>query len=107
MCHTFKPYNLETGKIIEIIEIPLVIMEHSFADNYMRMDSDRAWETTRQLIDTVEACNGVITFVWHNTSFFGDLGKFYEKILTYCAEKDAWMTSGGQIAAWWKDNVQM
>ena len=106
MCHPFRPYNLNTGKIIEIIEIPLVVMEHSFADDYMRMNPDKAWEITRQLIDTVGACNGVITFVWHNTSFFGELADFYEKILNYCAKKDAWMTSGEHIATWWKNNVQ-
>jgi peptidoglycan/xylan/chitin deacetylase (PgdA/CDA1 family) len=106
MCHPFKPYNLNTGKIIEIIELPLVIMEHSFADNYMRMDSDRSWEITRELIDTVAQYHGVITLVWHNKSCFGEPGKFYEKILKYCAEKEAWMTSGEHIATWWRDHVR-
>jgi len=107
MCHPFHPYNLNTGKSIEIIELPLVIMEHSFSDNYMRMDSDRAWEITRRLIDTVAQYHGVITLVWHNTSCFGELGKFYEKILKYCAEKEAWMTSGENMATWWNDHVQI
>ena len=28
--------------------------------------------------------------------------KFYEKILKYCYEKGAWMTSGEEIWKWWK-----
>ena len=28
--------------------------------------------------------------------------KFYEKILKYCYEKGAWMTSGGEICEWWR-----
>ena len=105
MCHPFKPFNLNTGKIIEIVEIPQVIMDSSFTDDYMRLDSDGAWEVTRRLINTVAECHGVITVLWHNTSFFGEQGKFYEKILKYCAAKEAWMTSGEHLATWWKNTV--
>jgi len=107
MCHPFKPFNIITGRSVEILEIPLVIMDHSLTDDYMRLDSDSAWEITRRLINAVAECHGVITFVWHNKSCIGEQKKFYEKILKYCAEKEAWMTSGEQISTWWKDNVQI
>ena len=105
MCHPFKPFNLITGKPIDILEIPLTIMEDSF-ENYMHVDTRRAWEISTKLIDTVMQYNGVLTLLWHNTSFTTDQRKFYEKILKYCAEKNAWMTSGGQISRWWKDQGQ-
>ena len=104
MCHPFQPFNLITGKSIDIIEIPLVVMEDSLFDNYMRLGPDRAWEVTRKLIDTVARCNGVITFLFHNYSFVGEQRKFYERVLQYCAGKEAWMTSGERIARWWKQN---
>jgi len=47
----------------------------------------------------------VITLLWHNTTLFGEQREFYEKILHYCAGKQAWMTSGEQISAWWKLHV--
>lgn len=104
MCHPFKPYNLHNNKITEIIEIPLVIMDDSLFDKYMRLDADRAWEITQRLINTVAECQGVITLVWHNTYLIGDKRKFYEKILKYCAEKNAWMTSGENIVTWMNQN---
>ena len=104
MCHPFKPFNLNTGKIIEIIEIPLIIMDASLSDTYMRLDSDRAWEKTQRLIDAVAECHGVITLLWHNKSLIGKQIKFYEKILNYCAEKNAWMTSGKDIVTWLNRN---
>ena len=107
MCHPYTPFNLNTGKTIDIIEIPLVIMDDSLSDKYMRLDSDRAWGITQRLIDTVAECHGVITLLWHNTSLIGDQIKFYEKILKYCAEKEAWMTSGENISNWWKQNVKI
>ena len=107
MCHPFRPFNLQTGKPVDIIEIPLVIMDDTLSDNYMRLDQERAWEITRGLIDTVATCNGVITLLWHNYSFFGGQKKFYEKILHYCAEKEAWMTSGENLSRWWMQNADI
>lgn len=101
MCHPFRPYNLHTGRSIDILEIPQIIMDDSLSDLYMRLDSGTAWEITKRLIDTVAGYHGVITLLWHNTTLFGEQREFYEKILQYCAGKQAWMTSGEQIAAWW------
>ena len=103
MCYPFKPFNLKTGKPIEILEIPLIIMDDTF-EQYMRLDFRRSWEMSKKLIDTVAECHGVITLLWHNYSLLGNQRKFYEKILQYCAEKNAWMTSGEDIANLWNRN---
>ena len=39
--------------------------------------------------------------LWHNTYMAGDNLMFYEKMLKYCYEKGAWMTSGEEIWKWW------
>ncbi len=96
MCHPFRPFNLNTGKEIDILEIPLVIMDRTILD-YMRLNSEKAWKLTKQLIDRVEQHRGVITILWHNSSMDGDYLKFYERILKYCSDKNAWMTSGEEI----------
>jgi len=96
MCHPFRPYDLQAGREIDILEIPLTIMDCTL-DSYMRLDAVRAWELTQQLIDVTERCHGVITILWHNTYMEGDRLKFYEKILRHCKEKGAWMASGEEI----------
>jgi len=103
MCHPFKPYNLTTQHEIDILEIPLTIMDCTL-DGYMKLEISKAWETTKQLIDTVERYRGVITLLWHNTYLTGEERKFYEKILRYCADKGAWMTSGEEIARFQENN---
>lgn len=97
MCHPFKPYDLRAGRDIDILEIPLTIMDGTL-DHYMRLDAGKAWEVTRRLIDATERCHGVIAVLWHNTYMEGARLKFYEKILRYCREKGAWMTSGEEIS---------
>lgn len=105
MCHPFSPYNLDTGKEIDILEIPLVVMDVAlFATSN---SFEEAWEHTKNLIDTTASFNGVITLLWHNfvfgCSFRNDWVKLYEKVLQYCFDKGAWMTSGEEIFRWWAD----
>lgn len=106
MCHPFKPLNLMTNKTIDILEIPLTLMDCTLFGSYMRLDYKKAWELTKQLIDTVENYNGVITILWHNTFMQEDNLKFYKKILQYCSEKNAWITSVEEIFEWWNNNVK-
>ncbi|MGB2805666.1 MAG: hypothetical protein WBD64_12320, partial [Candidatus Zixiibacteriota bacterium] len=100
MCHPFKPFNLNTNEYIDILEIPLAIMDCTL-DGYMRLDWEAAWEIARRLICTVERYKGVLTILWHNTSMNGKELEFYEKILECCCRKGAWMTSGEKIWEWW------
>jgi peptidoglycan/xylan/chitin deacetylase (PgdA/CDA1 family) len=105
MCHPFKPFNLNTNSEIDIFEIPLTISDFTLLE-YMKMDIKNAWYFTKQLIDKVESYNGVITILWHNAIYMqGETLKLYEKILKYCYDKNAWMTSGEEICSWWNENV--
>lgn len=103
MCHPFKPYNLNENKKIDILEIPLVVMDVALFD--VATSFEDAWKYTKSLIDTVEEYNGIITFLWHNNvfncPFRTSWGILYEKILEYCHGKNAWMTSGEEIFNWW------
>lgn len=105
MCHPFRPFNLMNQTEIDILEIPLALMDATLS-NHMNLDIPASWERIKQLIDTVEMNHGVLTVLWHNNSFFGDQRNLYEKILQYSAEKNAWMTSGKEIASFWSHNVR-
>lgn len=105
MCNPFKPFNLNSNKEIDIIELPLNIMDGSIFSSFINgnpieLGFKNAWELIKSLIDTVERYRGVITILWHNTSMLGNGLELYEKILKYCYEKDAWITSGEEICNW-------
>jgi hypothetical protein len=107
MCHPFKPYNLNTGKEIDIYELPLIIMDRTLLRDYMRLDVKKAWELIKSLVDKVEKYNGVITVLWHNnTCIEGETLKYYEKFLKYVSSKKAWITSGEEVYKWWVANVE-
>lgn len=96
MCHPFKPYNLDSGKKIDIIELPLNIMDGSF-DEHMKLSMEESWQLSKQLIDAAAKYSGVLTLVWHNSYMINEWLELYEKILSYSNEKGAWLTSGEEI----------
>jgi peptidoglycan/xylan/chitin deacetylase (PgdA/CDA1 family) len=104
MCHPFRPFDLNKNQKIGILEIPLIIMDHTLF-HYMKLDDVHAWERTKQLIEIVEKFHGVLTILWHNNYFYRDKAKFYEKILKHCTDKGAWMTNGQGISQWANDCI--
>ncbi len=106
MCHPFRPYDLNRGKEIGIVEIPLAIMEGTLFDHYR--SPAEIWSTAKNLIDTVEKYNGVATLLWHNNMFSSphreEIRKLYVKLLEYCKSKNAWMTSGEEVYQLWEKN---
>ena len=99
MCHPFRPYNLRTDMEVNILEIPMIIMDGTLfglVRSYVE-----AWEMAKRLIDIVADCQGVLTLNWHTNSFNcpfkGSWSRLYEKILVYCHEEGAWMTTGEKI----------
>lgn len=102
MCHPFRPYNLNSEKTIDILEIPLIIEDMTFI-MYMKENVRVCWDYIKGLIDTVKELNGVITILWHTwtfsypVSYGGMFGKewndLYEKILEYGQKKNAWITN--------------
>lgn len=104
MCHPFEPYDLETEKEIDILEIPLTVMDGTLFGS-MRLHPGFAWRIVKKLIEVTERNRGVITILWHNNIFdkifWGKWAEFYEQILKYLKERNAWMTSAEDIYKFW------
>lgn len=108
MCHPFKPYNLKKESEINILEIPLTVMDVAL---FKASGSfEEAWRCTKDLIDTTARFNGVITLLWHNfvfgCGFRKDWVKLYKKTLQYCSDRGAWITSGEEIYRWWENGLR-
>ncbi len=102
MCYPFRPFNLNTNQEIDILEIPLVVMDGTLDQTYMRLDDKGKWDLLKMLIDRVAGCHGVFTLLWHNKYMGGENLDLYEKVLLYCKENKAWVTSGEQLTSWWQ-----
>jgi peptidoglycan/xylan/chitin deacetylase (PgdA/CDA1 family) len=99
MCHPFIPFNIANNHEIKIFEIPLIVMDYTLDQTYMRLDGNNKWEFVKMLIERVAACHGVFTLLWHNTHMSRMDLELFEKILRYCNERNAWMTNGSDICS--------
>ncbi|MCJ7631273.1 hypothetical protein MUP77_02560, partial [Candidatus Bathyarchaeota archaeon] len=88
----------------------------TLGETYMKLEAREASKAVKHLVDVVEKIGGVVTIVWHNNRLiskdFGtlpidrDLGRqFYEHILRYIREKNAWITSGEEIWKLWNESA--
>jgi peptidoglycan/xylan/chitin deacetylase (PgdA/CDA1 family) len=107
MCHPFHPYNLNTRSEIDILEIPLALMDCTLFESTQSFND--AWALAKRVIDTVISYRGVLCVNWHSNNFNCPFRKkwelLYDKLLDYCYHKNAWMTSGEQIHSWWEKNT--
>ena len=97
-CFPFHPRGL-TG-MLPLLEIPLSLM-----DIALQNGSD-GWNRCVSSIEQVKNWGGVLTLLWHPAVFndleYPGLGSWYWKIIQECKKDDAWITTGQEIASWWK-----
>jgi len=103
VCHPFKPCTPD-GRIIDIWEIPLTVMDTTFI-KYMDADAREAFEWVKLLVRKVEKVKGVITLLWHNTTFdelvYGEYARMYRALLRYFKARGAWLSSCGELYDYW------
>ncbi|RLF94357.1 hypothetical protein DRN50_05595 [Thermococci archaeon] len=84
------------------LEIPLAIMDHTLFSGDKSIEE--ILEECKKVIEDVEEKNGVLTILWHNRLFnereFPGRKEVYERIIKLCKEKNAWITTGHEIAKW-------
>lgn len=105
ICFPFKLYDSERNRTMELLEIPLIIEDLPF---FREKD---AWGAFLRINGHIEDVGGVLTLLWHhsvlNATEFPVWTECYQKILTHCRDRNAWITSGEMIAEWWKSRSRM
>lgn len=106
ICYPYRPFDILENRILDIWEVPLIVMEGSLFD-YQDLSPKEGLERIQALVDTVERYNGVFAVLWHNSSFYEpeSVGMFetYEQMLDYISNKNALCnTVEGVLANWIK-----
>ena len=101
-CLPYYLYNLEKNEISTILEIPLIVMDASLMfKKYMGLSQKESIQAVISLIAEIKKFNGVLTILWHNTSFsdykYTGWCEVYEQIISYCKDNNALMTSNIDI----------
>jgi peptidoglycan/xylan/chitin deacetylase (PgdA/CDA1 family) len=90
-CFPFKPYDFEKDRMIDIWEIPLMVMDVTLF-NYRNLAFAEAQVKIENLIAEVNKFSGIFTLLWHNGYFdeikFPGITDFYTGLLKRIMEKN-------------------
>lgn len=104
MCYPFRPYDAQKEQYIDILELPLLVMDVTFF-KYMGLDVDNSFRLFMKVFNDVKRLNGVLTIVWHNNCYAGDHRLLYDKIFAVIQQADdAWIATSKELSDWWKKN---
>ncbi len=111
ICLPFKPFDVIENRILDIVELPLTVMEGSLQHpDYQNLPPQQAYEEATKLIKVIKRYQGVFVLLWHSSSF-DSLGgwvgweEVYEKVIEYIGRQNALVTSGREIIGWWKQKA--
>ena len=86
-----KLFDLKNNKPLNIIEIPLIIMD-STLEYYRNLEPEKAKVVIKEMIDTLKNYGGILTLLIHNTCYddfdYKGWGTLYEEIVKYSLDED-------------------
>lgn len=68
ICHDYPVFDLESRKMLKLRELPLVLMDVTLA-KYQKLTPEEGIDTIRYFHQTVKQYGGVLTLLWHNSSW--------------------------------------
>lgn len=110
-CFPYKPFDVRENRVLDIWELPLIVMEASFAyPDYRKLSSEAGYSELIRYIDIVKKYHGNFVLLWHNSSF-DSRGKWmrkketYDKLMKHISGQCAFVASGREIIEWWEKRV--
>ena len=78
-CHPFRPFDIDEDIELDIIEIPLVVMDATLK-SYRNLNIEEGLESILLLVTRCREVEGTFTLLWHNTSIYRGWEDWFEKV---------------------------
>ncbi len=99
-CHPFKLFDFEKNRIINVWELPLLIMDGTLF-YYRKLGFDDMTNSINEILDEAEKFNGVFSLLWHNSHFdeyeFPGITMYYKNLLEHLMHKNPERLTGSEI----------
>lgn len=87
-CHPFRPFDIERDRELDVLEIPLIIMDGTLRQ-YRNLSPEQAENVILKLAERCKQVNGTFTLLWHNSALCNDWApwaRVYRRVLPVLAE---------------------
>ncbi|GCD11356.1 polysaccharide deacetylase family protein [Clostridium tagluense] len=81
-CLPYQTYDLTNNSSLDLIEIPLILMEGSLFD-YMNLNYEESVEYIKELIFQVQKHSGVFAILWHNSAITSQYNKNSKQVFKW------------------------
>ncbi len=78
-CHLYPLFDFENDTVSQVVEYPLIVMDTTLFQ-YRNFSETEALEVLKNLYERCQAVEGDFVLLWHNTTMFGELESWYEKV---------------------------
>jgi peptidoglycan/xylan/chitin deacetylase (PgdA/CDA1 family) len=98
----FPLYSLTRDKPLDVIEVPLAVMDTTFLSRrYQGLSSDLVFRAITTLLDRVAHSGGGVSVLWHNSGFddqlTGGFGTVYQRLLGWIGDEGGAGVTGQAI----------
>lgn len=98
----FPLYSLARDKPLDVIEVPLAVMDTTFLSRrYQGLSSDLVFRAITTLLERVAQSGGGVSVLWHNSGFddqlTGGFGTVYQRLLGWVGEEGGVGVTGQAI----------
>jgi hypothetical protein len=104
----FRPWDVREGTRLRILELPLVLMDTTLAEQrYLGLSPEAAWLEVERMLDHLHAVGGCASVLWHNDRFDRVYGRgwdrLYARMLDGIAARGGHAGTGEALAAHWRE----
>ena len=103
----YFPFDSDRRERLEILEIPLTIMDC----HLMCYPREKALKVAQEVIEELKTVGGLLVLNWHTESFcnrwrFEGYVDLFDQILRpLLCDSDAWFATPLEVAKWWKNRA--
>ena len=101
--HPFRPWDLERERPLDLVEIPLALMDVSFEDRYLGLSAREAERHALELVEWAAAHGGGFAVLWHTDRFdrwtAAGWDRLYARVIDAVYDLGGACVSAGELAA--------
>jgi hypothetical protein len=102
----FRPYHLREERPLDLVELPLAVMDGTLQEpHYRGLDAAAAEHAAEAVLDRVGRSGGAVSILWHNNRFDRRLSRGYDgvywRLVGRLLEQGAWATSAHAVVTRW------
>jgi hypothetical protein len=106
----FRPYCLARDRPLELVELPLIVMDGTLQDrHYRNLPVDEGRAAAQRVLAAVRDVGGAAALLWHNTRLdplvSRDYGQVYWDLIEWMRANHGVATSAGDVVAQWRSAV--